>query len=158
MVDRGSLEQATGRDWLTVDQVGSTPPLAAAVVDRAVDGVDDGPPVTQIAGVSLCRRAAQSLEPRRGGQRDRVRIDRGIVSRSPAVLDRARRELEVGNLYLNRGLGRTSSVWRVPVFGDRVEGGGADYLGQFVVPVHVTENTLRQGFAVDEEGGEESDE
>ncbi len=27
--------------------------------------------------------------------------------------------------------------------------GGPDYLGQFVIPVHVAENTLRQGSAID---------
>ena len=86
----------------------------------------------------------------------------GIFSRSPAVLDRARRELEVGNLYLNRGI-TGALVGRHPFGGYRFSGigskaGGPDYLGQFVVPVHVTENTLRRGFAVDEEesggGGE----
>ena len=79
----------------------------------------------------------------------------GIFSRSPATLERARRELEVGNLYLNREI-TGALVGRHPFGGFRFSGigskaGGPDYLGQFVVPVHVTENTLRQGFAVDEE-------
>jgi RHH-type proline utilization regulon transcriptional repressor/proline dehydrogenase/delta 1-pyrroline-5-carboxylate dehydrogenase len=78
----------------------------------------------------------------------------GVFSRSPATLERARRELEVGNLYLNREI-TGALVGRHPFGGFRFSGigskaGGPDYLGQFVIPVHVTENTLRQGFAVDE--------
>ncbi len=84
----------------------------------------------------------------------------GIFSRSPASLDRARRELEVGNLYLNREI-TGALVGRHPFGGYRYSGigskaGGPDYLGQFVVPVHVTENTLRQGFAVDAPGRTEA--
>jgi RHH-type proline utilization regulon transcriptional repressor/proline dehydrogenase/delta 1-pyrroline-5-carboxylate dehydrogenase len=75
----------------------------------------------------------------------------GIFSRSPANLDRARRELLAGNLYLNRGI-TGALVCRQPFGGFKMSGigskaGGADYLTQFVVPRTITENTMRRGFA-----------
>ena len=75
----------------------------------------------------------------------------GVFSRSPANLDRACRELMVGNLYLNRGI-TGALVGRQPFGGFRLSGigskaGGPDYLLQFVVPKTITENTLRRGFA-----------
>jgi RHH-type proline utilization regulon transcriptional repressor/proline dehydrogenase/delta 1-pyrroline-5-carboxylate dehydrogenase len=75
----------------------------------------------------------------------------GIFSRSPAHLDRARRELLVGNLYLNRGI-TGALVGRQPFGGFKMSGigskaGGHDYLLQFVIPRTITENTMRRGFA-----------
>jgi RHH-type proline utilization regulon transcriptional repressor/proline dehydrogenase/delta 1-pyrroline-5-carboxylate dehydrogenase len=75
----------------------------------------------------------------------------GVFSRSPAHLDRARREFMVGNLYLNRGI-TGALVGRQPFGGFKMSGigtkaGGPDYLLQFVVPRTVTENTMRRGFA-----------
>ena len=70
----------------------------------------------------------------------------GLYSRSPANLDRARRELLVGNLYLNRGI-TGAMVGRQPFGGFKLSGigskaGGPDYLLQFVLPRAITENTL----------------
>jgi RHH-type proline utilization regulon transcriptional repressor/proline dehydrogenase/delta 1-pyrroline-5-carboxylate dehydrogenase len=75
----------------------------------------------------------------------------GIFSRSPEHLARARRELLVGNLYLNRGI-TGALVGRQPFGGFKMSGigtkaGGPDYLLQFVLPRTVTENTMRRGFA-----------
>jgi RHH-type proline utilization regulon transcriptional repressor/proline dehydrogenase/delta 1-pyrroline-5-carboxylate dehydrogenase len=75
----------------------------------------------------------------------------GIFSRSPANLRRARQEMQVGNLYLNRGI-TGALVERQPFGGYKLSGigtkaGGPDYLLQFLIPVNVTENTLRRGFA-----------
>jgi len=75
----------------------------------------------------------------------------GIFSRSPANLQRARRELLVGNLYLNRGI-TGALVGRQPFGGFKMSGigskaGGPDYLLQFVLPRTITENTMRRGFA-----------
>jgi hypothetical protein len=75
----------------------------------------------------------------------------GVFSRSPANLERARRDLEAGNVYLNRGI-TGALVARQPFGGYRMSGigskaGGPDYLLQFTVPRTVTENTLRRGFA-----------
>jgi len=75
----------------------------------------------------------------------------GIFSRSPANLRRARNEMQVGNLYLNRGI-TGALVERQPFGGYKLSGigtkaGGPDYLLQFLIPINVTENTLRRGFA-----------
>ncbi|HVU86492.1 MAG TPA: L-glutamate gamma-semialdehyde dehydrogenase [Pirellulales bacterium] len=75
----------------------------------------------------------------------------GIFSRSPAHLERAQREMLVGNLYLNRPI-TGALVSRQPFGGFKMSGigsqaGGGEYLLQFVVPRTVTENTMRRGFA-----------
>lgn len=79
----------------------------------------------------------------------------GVYSRSPGNLKRARAEFEVGNLYLNRGI-TGALVERQPFGGFKMSGigskaGGPDYLRQFVIPVNITENTLRRGFAPPED-------
>ena len=80
----------------------------------------------------------------------------GIYSRSPANLDRACREFQVGNLYLNRPI-TGAYVGRQPFGGFKLSGigtkaGGPDYLLQFVLPRTITENTLRRGFAAADGG------
>jgi len=75
----------------------------------------------------------------------------GIISRSPASIQRAVDELRAGNLYVNRGI--TGAVpGRQPFGGFQMSGvgskaGGPEYLLQFTEPQVITENTLRQGFA-----------
>ena len=81
----------------------------------------------------------------------RFALTGGVYSRSPATLKRARNELQVGNLYLNRPI-TGAMVQRHPFGGFRRSGigtkaGGPDYLLQFLVPINVTENTMRSGFA-----------
>ncbi|XGC81824.1 L-glutamate gamma-semialdehyde dehydrogenase [Bdellovibrio bacteriovorus] len=75
----------------------------------------------------------------------------GIFSRSPANIARVKNELEVGNLYVNRGI-TGAMVDRHPFGGYKMSGvgsktGGPDYLKQYMEPIAVTENTLRRGFA-----------
>lgn len=75
----------------------------------------------------------------------------GIFSRSPANIELAKNTLEVGNLYVNRGI-TGALVDRHPFGGFKMSGigsktGGPDYLKQFMEPRTVTENTLRRGFA-----------
>ncbi|MBW3610303.1 MAG: proline dehydrogenase family protein [Actinobacteria bacterium] len=75
----------------------------------------------------------------------------GVVSRSPSHIDQAVRELRAGNVYVNRPI-TGAVVGRQPFGGFGLSGvgskaGGPDYLLQFVDPVTVSENTLRQGFA-----------
>ena len=75
----------------------------------------------------------------------------GCYSRSPANLKRIRQEFSVGNLYLNRPI-TGALVGRQPFGGFKLSGigskaGGPDYLKHFVIPINVTENTLRRGFA-----------
>lgn len=75
----------------------------------------------------------------------------GIFSRSPANIEYAKNNIEVGNLYVNRGI-TGALVDRHPFGGFKMSGigsktGGPDYLKQFLEPRTVTENTLRRGFA-----------
>jgi RHH-type transcriptional regulator, proline utilization regulon repressor / proline dehydrogenase / delta 1-pyrroline-5-carboxylate dehydrogenase len=75
----------------------------------------------------------------------------GMFSRSPRNLQRGRREIVAGNLYLNRGI-TGALVQRHPFGGFKMSGigskaGGHDYLLQFLIPLAVSENTLRRGFA-----------
>lgn len=75
----------------------------------------------------------------------------GIYTRNPAHVQRARAELEVGNLYINRGI-TGALVGRQPFGGFKLSGaggkaGGPDYLLHFVEPRTITENTMRRGFA-----------
>jgi RHH-type proline utilization regulon transcriptional repressor/proline dehydrogenase/delta 1-pyrroline-5-carboxylate dehydrogenase len=60
-------------------------------------------------------------------------------------------EMQVGNLYLNRVI-TGATVQRHPFGGFKMSGigtkaGGRDYLTQFVIPLNVSENTMRRGFA-----------
>jgi RHH-type proline utilization regulon transcriptional repressor/proline dehydrogenase/delta 1-pyrroline-5-carboxylate dehydrogenase len=75
----------------------------------------------------------------------------GIYSRSPANIEKAKNEINVGNVYINRGI-TGAMVERHPFGGFKMSGagsktGGPDYLKNFVEPRVVTENTLRRGFA-----------
>jgi RHH-type proline utilization regulon transcriptional repressor/proline dehydrogenase/delta 1-pyrroline-5-carboxylate dehydrogenase len=74
----------------------------------------------------------------------------GVFSRSPAHIEKARREFRVGNLYINRSI-TGAVVERQPFGGLKLSGigskaGGPDYLLQFLEPRTISENTLRHGF------------
>lgn len=78
----------------------------------------------------------------------------GLYSRSPATIERVKREFEVGNLYINRG-NTGALVERHPFGGFKMSGvgskaGGPDYLLQFMEPRVITENTMRRGFVPSE--------
>ena len=75
----------------------------------------------------------------------------GVYTRKPAHIERAKAELRVGNLYINRGI-TGALVARQPFGGFGLSGvgskaGGPDYLLQFVEPRASTENTMRRGFS-----------
>lgn len=79
----------------------------------------------------------------------------GLFSRSPANIEKVRAEMECGNLYINRGI-TGALVDRHPFGGFKMSGlgsktGGPDYLKGFMEPRVVTENTVRRGFAPQEE-------
>jgi RHH-type proline utilization regulon transcriptional repressor/proline dehydrogenase/delta 1-pyrroline-5-carboxylate dehydrogenase len=81
----------------------------------------------------------------------RYALTGGLYSRSPLNIERVRRDLRVGNLYINRTI-TGALVQRQPFGGFGLSGvgskaGGPDYLLQFVEPRVVTENTIRRGFA-----------
>ena len=78
----------------------------------------------------------------------------GFFSRSPANIDRAKAEIEAGNVYVNRSC-TGAVVGRHPFGGFKMSGGGTkaggtDYLLQFLLPRVVTENVTRHGVAPEE--------
>ncbi len=78
----------------------------------------------------------------------------GLFSRSPANIERVKREFRVGNLYINRSI-TGALVDRQPFGGFKLSGigtkaGGPDYLHEFLLTRCVTENTMRRGFAPEE--------
>ncbi len=80
----------------------------------------------------------------------------GLFSRSPSALERARRELLVGNVYLNRGI-TGAIVERHPFGGFKMSGGGTKaggrgYLENFLFARVIAENTMRRGFTPPEHG------
>jgi len=80
----------------------------------------------------------------------------GVYSRSPANIERCRREFRVGNLYINRKI-TGALVGRQPFGGFKLSGGGTqaggpDYLRHFMLPRCITENTLRHGFVPTDQG------
>ena len=122
-------------------------------------------PITIVDGIRPEHRIAQEevfgpvLAVMRAGDFDqalewanstRFALTGGVFSRSPARLERCRREFRVGNLYFNRGC-TGAIVERQPFGGFKMSGvgskaGGPDYLLQFMDPRSVTENTMRRGF------------
>ena len=79
----------------------------------------------------------------------------GFYSRSPQNIQRVMEQFRVGNLYINRGI-TGALVGRQPFGGFKMSGigskaGGPDYLLQFMEPRCTTENTLRRGFAPENE-------
>ena len=76
----------------------------------------------------------------------------GLYSRSPANIEKAKRALRVGNVYINRPI-TGALVDRQPFGGFKLSGiggskaGGSSYLEEFLLTRAVTENTLRRGFA-----------
>lgn len=81
----------------------------------------------------------------------RYALTGGLFSRTPSHIQRAEREFEVGNLYINRTI-TGAIVARQPFGGFKLSGvgskaGGPDYLLQFLEPRTITENIQRQGFA-----------
>jgi RHH-type proline utilization regulon transcriptional repressor/proline dehydrogenase/delta 1-pyrroline-5-carboxylate dehydrogenase len=90
----------------------------------------------------------------------RYALTGGLFSRSPAHIDRARRELAVGNLYINRRV-TGSQVDAQPFGGFKLSGtgvkaGSPDYLLHFMDAKCITENTLRSGLVPDAERTEVS--
>ena len=80
----------------------------------------------------------------------------GVFSRSAAHVRQALDDLRAGNVYVNRAI-TGAVVGRQPFGGNGMSGvgskaGGPDYLLQFCDPQVTSENTVRQGFAVWEDG------
>jgi RHH-type proline utilization regulon transcriptional repressor/proline dehydrogenase/delta 1-pyrroline-5-carboxylate dehydrogenase len=77
----------------------------------------------------------------------------GIYSRSPAHIEQAVREVDVGNFYINRPI-TGAMVGRQPFGGHKLSGlgtkaGGPDYLLQLLVPKTICANTARHGMPLE---------
>ncbi|MGH7822287.1 MAG: aldehyde dehydrogenase family protein, partial [Candidatus Binatia bacterium] len=142
---------------LDTEFVGDEPPDGSGgyfVGPVIVDGLDPGHALAQeeIFGPLLCAfRAASFEEALEIANATPYGLTGGVFSRSPAHLELARRELRVGNLYLNRAI-TGAVVRRQPFGGLKLSGvgwkaGGPDYLKQFLESRTIAENTLRHGFA-----------
>ncbi|HUR49383.1 MAG TPA: proline dehydrogenase family protein [Acidimicrobiales bacterium] len=119
--------------------------------------VDDVDPTGRLATeeifgpVLAVMRAASFEQALTLANRTDYALTAGVVSRSPHNVASAERELRAGNVYVNRST-TGAVVGRQPFGGYGLSGvgskaGGPDYLLQFVDPRAVSENTLRQGFA-----------
>ena len=70
----------------------------------------------------------------------------GVCSKNPQSIERAKNEIEVGNLYINRKI-TGAIVYLQPFGGYKLSGvgakaGGPDYLFQFLNPVTVSEQII----------------
>lgn len=109
----------------------------------------------EVFGPVLCVMKAKDLDEAIAWANDtEYALTGGFFSRSPGNIERVRREFEVGNLYINRGI-TGAIVARHPFGGFKMSGGGTkaggrDYLKHFLLPRVVSENTMRRGFAPEE--------
>ena len=110
----------------------------------------------EIFGPVLCVLKAESLDRALMLANDSdFALTGGLYSRSPANIEKVRREFRVGNLYINRPI-TGAVVKRQPFGGFKMSGtgtkaGGSDYLKQFMLSRVITENVMRHGFAPSEE-------
>jgi len=100
--------------------------------------------------VFLVKNMAEALEV---ANETEFALTGGLYSRSPWQIERAIREFDVGNLYINRPI-TGALVGRQPFGGHRLSGlgtkaGGPDYLRQLMIPKTVCENTARHGMPLD---------
>ncbi len=131
----------------------AAPEVGHFVAPAIVADLEPAHPLAQeeIFGPVLCTFRASSFEEAVEIANDTpYGLTAGVFSRSPGHLDYARRELRVGNLYLNRGI-TGSVVGRQPFGGLKLSGagwkaGGPDYVKQFLESRVIAENTLRHGF------------
>lgn len=164
VIDEAALNKVY--EYVAIGQSEGREVLAVDVAELAQQGFFVGPHIyadvspdsrlaqEEIFGPVLAViRAADLDEAFRIANSTQFALTGGFYSRSPANLERARREMIVGNLYLNRTI-TGAVVGRQPFGGFKMSGigskaGGPDYLLQFVVPRTITENTMRRGFAPD---------
>lgn len=151
-----------GRDGRLIFQGATPPPPPGDSEEKApfyapitiVDHIQPGCDTAQneifgpVLAVMVARDFDQAID---WANRTDYALTGAVFSRTPSHLDQARREFDVGNLYLNRGC--TGAIVGRQAFGGAAmsgvgsKAGGPDYLMQFTIPKVVTENTMRRGFA-----------
>lgn len=128
------------------------------VPPTVVSDISPRSPVSQeeILGPVLAMHTAADFDAALGIANDtRYALTGGLFSRSPSHIEQARREFEVGNLYINRRI-TGSQVDAQPFGGFKLSGtgvkaGSRDYLLHFMDARCITENTQRSGFVPDEQ-------
>jgi len=107
---------------------------------------------TELFAPFLCIQKTKNLnEAIKMANNNRYALTAGFYSRSPKNIEQVKREIKVGNLYINREI-TGALVGRHPFGGFKMSGtgnqaGGKDYLKNFVFSQTITENTMRHGFA-----------
>ena len=145
---------ATGKETAKLAYEGKVPDHGFYVSPTIFSDVDPDSAIAQeeIFGPVLAVIKAQSFDEALAiANGTNFALTGGLYSRTPSHIERAYREFEVGNLYINRGI-TGALVDRHPFGGFKLSGigskaGGRDYLLQFLEPRSITENTQRQGFA-----------
>ncbi|MDZ4816112.1 MAG: proline dehydrogenase family protein [Verrucomicrobiota bacterium] len=105
----------------------------------------------EIFGPVVCLFKVRTLQEALAVANDSVyALTGGIYSRSPASINNAKAEFNVGNLYINRPI-TGAVVERHPFGGFKLSGsgtkaGGKEYLTHFMVSRVVSENVLRRGY------------
>ena len=100
--------------------------------------------------ILLVKKAATFSDALRAANDSLYGLTGGVFSRTPSHIDRAVREFDVGNLYVNRSI-TGAVVGRQPFGGYRLSGtgtkaGSIDYLREFFLERTISENTSRHGF------------
>jgi len=136
---------------------GTIPSIDGFYVPLMIVGdVDPGKTIAQeeVFGPLLCIMKAKDFDQAiEWANSTAYALTGGIFSRSPKNLERAKHELHVGNLYLNRAI-TGANVERQPFGGAYMSGtgtkaGGHDYLLNFMYPRVITENSSRQEFSTE---------
>lgn len=152
-VSRG-VQLAVGQDAFEIN-VGSTEVAPSNyIAPHVFVGVDPEDPIAteELFGPVLAVMHAKTFdEAIEIANNSAYKLTGGVFSRMPAHIERAKRDLRVGNLYVNRTI-TGALVGRQPFGGFGMSGvgskaGGPDYLQQFVEPRASCENTMRRGFA-----------
>jgi RHH-type proline utilization regulon transcriptional repressor/proline dehydrogenase/delta 1-pyrroline-5-carboxylate dehydrogenase len=136
----GELGELPGEGFYVAPHIFAEVPPTAKIAQEEIFG--------PVLSILRARDLAEAIAMANG---TRYALTGGIHSRSPANIERARREFRVGNLYINRKI-TGALVDRQPFGGFKLSGtgpkaGGPDYLLHFVHGRTITENTLRHGFA-----------
>ena len=143
----GELGALADEGFFVAPHIFSDVPPSAGIAQDEIFG--------PVLSVIRARDLTDALEIANG---TRYALTGGLHSRSPANIERVRREFRVGNLYINRKI-TGALVDRQPFGGFKLSGtgpkaGGPDYLHQFLHARTITENTLRHGFAPGDPAGE----
>jgi RHH-type transcriptional regulator, proline utilization regulon repressor / proline dehydrogenase / delta 1-pyrroline-5-carboxylate dehydrogenase len=146
----GELGDLAGEGFYVAPHIFADVPPTATIAREEIFG--------PVLSVIRARDLSEAIEIANG---TRYALTGGLHSRSPANIERVRREFRVGNLYINRKI-TGALVDRQPFGGFKLSGtgpkaGGRDYLPQFLHARTITENTLRHGFApVDAVGADQA--